>query len=343
LGKTPSYMSKGETISLEFGEGIDYRDRYRGALLGAAAGEMLGRASQGLHPRDIRELFGRLDRESTPAAWAAPGQDFAPPVCLLLSRPLLAARKLDPEGIASDYAKSRGLPGTRYHAEFTRNLVDRGFPWFEAGTSVTETSPAARITPLALLRAGDFRRLKLEAGIEASITHPNAAAIAGSIAQAAAIGRVLHTPADTLDVLGFARGLSQVVSGIEADRSSRGKGSGSAPPLWRKLGTELTALLLRRAEMEDVQEALGNGVPVSEGIPFAWACFLRSPQNFAAAVLAAVNLGNEAEANGAIVGALAGGYLGARGIPEVFLSGLPWKEELEAAADGLIALSRRDP
>lgn len=343
LGKTPSYMSKGETISLEFGEGIDYRDRYRGALLGAAAGEMLGRASQGLHPRDIRELFGRFDRDSTPAAWAAPGQDFAPPVCLLLSRPLLAARKLDPERIASDYAKSRGLPGTRYHAEFTRNLVDRGFPWFEAGSSVTETSPAARITPLALLRAGDFRRLKLEAGIEASITHPNAAAIAGSIAQAAAIGRVLHTPVDTLDVLGFARGVSQVVSGIEADRSSRGKGSGSTPPLWRKLGTELTALLLRRAEMEDVREALGNGVPVSEGIPFAWACFLRSPEDFAAAVLAAVNLGNEAEANGSIVGALAGGYLGARGIPEVFLSGLPWKEELEAAADGLIALSRRDP
>jgi ADP-ribosylglycohydrolase len=342
LGKTPSYMSKGETISLDYGEGIDYRNRYRGALLGAAMGEMLGRASQGLSPRDIRELFGRFDRESAPTAWYPPGQDVAPPVCLLLSRSLLAARKLDPEGIASVYAKSRGLPGTRHHAEFTRNLVDRGYPWFEAGTSVTETSPAARITPLALLRAGDFRRMKLEAGIEASITHPNPAAIAGSVAQATAIARILHTPADTLDVLGFARGLSQVVSGIEADRSSRGKGSSPGPPLWRKLGTELTALLLRRAEVEDVKEALGNGVRVSEGIPFAWACFLRYPEDFAAAVLAAVNLGNEAEANGAIVGGLAGGYLGAKGIPEAFLSGLPWKEELEAAADGLLSLSRRD-
>jgi ADP-ribosyl-[dinitrogen reductase] hydrolase len=112
--------------------------------------------------------------------------------------------------------------------------------------------------------------------------------------------------------------------------------------LWRKLGTELTALLLRRAEMEDVQEALGNGTSVTEGVPFAWACFLRYPEDYAAAVLAAVNLGNESEANGAIVGSLAGGYLGAKGIPEAFLSGLPWKEELEAAADGLIALSRRD-
>lgn len=341
-GKVPSYMSKGETISLGFVEEIDYRDRCRGALLGAGVGETLGRASQGLSPRDIRELFGRIDRESTPAAWGAQGQEVSPPACLLLSRSLLAAQKLDPEGIASVYAKSRRLPGTGHHAEFARNLFDRAFPWFEAGAPVPETASAARIAPLALLHAGNFRRLKLEAGIEAAITHPHAAAIAGAIAQAAAIARVLHTPAGTLDVLGFARGLSHVVSGIEADRSSRGKGGRPVPTLGRKLGTELTALLLRRAEMEDVQEALGNGATVSEGVPFAWACFLRYPEDYAAAVLAAVNLGNEAEANAAMVGSLAGCYVGAAGIPETFLAGLSWREELEAAADGLLGLSRRD-
>jgi ADP-ribosylglycohydrolase len=182
----------------------------------------------------------------------------------------------------------------------------------------------------------------MEAGIEAAVTHPHGAAIAGAIAQTAAIARVLHTPAGTLDVLGFARGLSHAVSGIEADRSPRGKGGKPVPTLWRKLSTELTALLLRRAEMEDVQEALGNGASVPEGVPFAWACFLRYPDDYAAAVLAAVNLGNEAEANGAMVGSLAGAYVGAAGIPEAFLTGLSWREELEASADGLLALARRD-
>ncbi|MBK5095449.1 MAG: ADP-ribosylglycohydrolase family protein [Deltaproteobacteria bacterium] len=335
-------MSKGETLSFGFVEGVDYRDRFRGALLGAAVGEILGRTSQGLSPRDIRELFGGIDRDSMPTGWVGEGKELAPPACLLLSRALLSARKLDPEGIASVYAKSRRLPGAGHHAEFVRNLLDRGFPWFEAGASVPETAPSARVTPLALLRAADFRRLKMEAGIEAAVTHPHGAAIAGAIAQTAAIARVLHTPAGTLDVLGFARGLSHAVSGIEADRSPRGKGGKPVPTLWRKLSTELTALLLRRAEMEDVQEALGNGASVPEGVPFAWACFLRYPDDYAAAVLAAVNLGNEAEANGAMVGSLAGAYVGAAGIPEAFLTGLSWREELEASADGLLALARRD-
>lgn len=341
-GKVPSYMSKGEMLSFGFVEGVDYRDRYRGALLGAAVGEILGRTSQGLSPRDIRELFGGIDQDSMPTGWVGEGKELAPPACLLLSRALLSARKLDPEGIASVYAKSRRLPGAGHHAEFVRNLLDRGFPWFEAGASVPETAPSARVTPLALLRAADFRRLKMEAGIEAAVTHPHGAAIAGAIAQTAAIARVLHTPAGTLDVLGFARGLSHAVSGIEADRSPRGKGGKPVPTLWRKLSTELTALLLRRAEMEDVQEALGNGASVPEGVPFAWACFLRYPDDYAAAVLAAVNLGNEAEANGAMVGSLAGAYVGAAGIPEAFLTGLSWREELEASADGLLALARRD-
>ena len=341
-GKVSSYMSKGETLSLGFVGGIDYRDRFRGALLGAAIGEILGRASQGLSPRDVRELFGGIEREPAQSSGRGSWQDYPPPACLLLSQAVLAAQKLDPEGIAAAYAKSRRLPGTGHHGEFVRNLVDRGFPWFEAGASFPETAPAARITPIALLRAGDFRRLKLEAGIEAAITNPHAAAIAGAIAQASAIARLLHTPAGTLDVLGFARGLSHVVSGIEPDRASRGRGGRPGPTLWRKLGTELTALLLRRAETEEVQEALGNGVSVSEGVPFAWACFLRYPEEYASAVLAAVNLGNEAEANGAMVGSLAGGYVGAAGIPEQFLRGLPWKEEMEAAADKILGLARRD-
>ena len=340
--KVPSYMSKGESLVLAFVEGIDYRDRFRGALLGAAIGEILGRASQGLSPRDIQELYGKIEGESKPDSWEGPGQNGSPPACLLLSRALLKARKVDPEGIASVYSKSRYLPGTGHHAEFVRNLCDRGFPWFEAGATVPETAPAARLTPLALLRAGNFRRLKLETGIEASITHPNAAAIAGAIVQAVAIARLLHTPAGDLDVLGFARGLSHVVSGIEVDRSSRGKGGRTAPALWRKLGTELTALLLRRAGMADVQEALGNGTSVPEGIPFAWACFLRNPEDFGAAVFSAVNFGHAAEANGAMVGSMAGGYVGAKGIPETFLGGLSWREELQASADGLLALARRD-
>ncbi len=342
-GKVPAYMSKGEGLTQAFAQGIDYKDRCRGALLGAAAGELLGRPAQGLSPRDIQELYGRI--EGYDAARPAPAgarRTPAAPAALQLARILVKESRLDPEKAAGAYAGGAGRMLAGSLSEFARNVIERGYPWFEAGVNASESAPAARVAPLALRRAADFRRMKLEAGIDASVTHPNAAAIAGAVGQAAAVVRILHTPPGTLDVLGFTRALSPAITGIEPDRAARGRSGRIHATLWRKLGTELTALLLRRAEIEEVREALGNGPSVLEGLPFGWACFLRHPEDFGAAVLAAVNMGNDAEATASIAGALCGAYVGASGIPPALLKELSFREEIAAAADALLAQARRD-
>jgi ADP-ribosyl-[dinitrogen reductase] hydrolase len=343
--KIPPYLSKGEILALEFAAGIDYRDRFRGALLGAAIGEMLGRPAQGLSPRDVRELYGRIEGYVPLRSHGrgSAGETPSPPASLLLARSLVRQGKVDPEEVAALFstpsARFRGGAG----AEFAANLADRGYPWFESGVNAADSAPASWVAPLSLLRAADFRRMKLEAGIVASVTHPNAAAIAGAIAQAAGTARLLHTPGGSLDVLGFARGVSPSITGIEPDRAARSRQSRQSPTLLRKLGTELPALLLRRAEIEEMQESLGNGTAVQEGLPFAWACFLRSPESFEEAVLPAANLGNDAEGVASMAGSLCGAYIGASAIPERLLSGLPWRKELEGAADELLALARRNP
>ena len=341
--KIPPYLSRGELLRLEFGEGIDYRDRFRGSLLGAAIGETLGKPAQGLSARDIRELYGRIEgyapvhsRVREPADGTA-----SPPSCLLLARSLLRQGRVDPEEIAVLLATAPGRSRGSSEAEFAANVTDRGFPWFESGVNAADSAPASWVAPLSLLRAADFRLLKLDAGILASITHPNAAAIAGAIAQAAAIARLLHTPRGALDVLGFARVVSPTITGIEPDRATRSRQSRQSPTLLRKLGTELAALLLRRAEIEEMQESLGNGPAVQEGLPFAWAAFLRSPESFDEAVVPAANLGNDAEGVASMAGSLCGAYVGASAIPERLLSRLPWRKELEGAADGLLSLARR--
>lgn len=341
--KIPSFMSKGEHLPLAFDRGIDYRDRFRGALLGASIGETIGRPAQGLSPRDVAELYGKIEGY---APLRASGKDAAadppPPAPLLLARSLLRQGRIDPEEIAALFAAAASRPRSVAEAEFAANLSDRGYPWFEAGTFAAESIPAARIAPLALLRASDFRRLKLETGIVASVTHPHPAAIAGAIVQAAAVARVLHTPRGTLDVLGFARGISPSITGIEPDRSPRSRQSRQSPTLLRKLGTELAALLLRRAEIEEIQETIGNGTAVHEGLPFAWACFLRSPEDFTETVLSAANFGNDAEGTASLAGSLCGAYAGETAIPDRLLSGFPWRDEIVAAADGLLALARRE-
>jgi ADP-ribosylglycohydrolase len=198
------------------------------------------------------------------------------------------------------------------------------------------------VLPLALLRAGSFRRLKLEAGILAAISHPHPAAIAGAIAQACAVARALHSPPGTLDVLSFPRSLSPVVSGIEPERGTKPRVGRAPSAVGRKLGAELPALLLRRAPIHEMQEALGNGAATHEGVPFALGCFLRSPGNFAEAILPAVRQGGDARVIGALAGALCGAYAGASGIPDRFLSRLPYGEELAEAAEALYNLARRE-
>jgi ADP-ribosylglycohydrolase len=339
--RIPPFLSRGENLALDFVDGIDYRDRFRGALLGSAVGEALGTVTQGLTPRDVQELFGELD---TLPVVASARRAAAPQNSLLLSiaKSLLPDGVLDPERTADAIARAVRRDDPPGLSGFTRNLLERGLPWHEAGENAPESMPAVLVLPLALLRAGNFRRLKLETGILVSLTHIHPTAIAGAIAQASAVARILHTPLSTLDVLSFPRALSPVVSGIEPERGTRPRVGKSATTVGRKLGAELPALLLRRAPVQEMQEALGNGTAAHEGIPFSLGCFLRSPGDFAEAVMPAVRHGGDACAVAAMAGALCGAYVGESGIPERFLAHLTERRELGEAAEGLLALARRD-
>jgi poly(ADP-ribose) glycohydrolase ARH3 len=319
-------------------DGIDYRDRFRGALLGSAVGEALGSLTQGLTFRDVDELFGELD--ALPFI-ASARRAAAPRDSLLLSvaRSLLPNGVLDPERTANAIARASRRDDPPGLSGFARNLLERGHPWHEAGENAPESIPAVLVLPVALLRAGNFRRLKLETGILASLTHIHPTAIAGAIAQACAVARILHTPASTLDVISFSRALSPVVAGIEPERGARPRIGRSVTTVGRKLGAELPALLLRRAPAQEMQEALGNGTAAHEGIPFSLGCFLRSPGDFAEAVMPAIRHGGDAGAVAAMAGALCGAYLGESGIPERFLAHLPGRRELGEAAEGLLALA----
>jgi hypothetical protein len=156
------------------------------------------------------------------------------------------------------------------------------------------------------------------------------------------VAKVLHAPVGTLDVLSFPRALAPVVAGMEPERGGKPRSSRPAATVGRRLGAELPALLLRRAPVTEMREALGNGSAAHEGAPFALGCFLSSPGDFPEAVLQAVNQGGDARAVGAMTGALCGAYVGASGIPGRFLDRLSQRGELEGAAEALLALARRD-
>ncbi len=336
-GKAVPFMSKGEECPLDFKREIDYPDRYRGALLGQAIGAALGRVTQGLSGGDIRALYGRIE---SPADNRSAGGPRPPAIpfngglsSLLSKNPLM-----DPDpvalSIASEIARQDATEG---EILFSSNLREREFPWFEAGEPIPESAAAARCIPFALLHAGDFRRLKLESCICAAITHPHPASIAGAALLSISIARLLHTLPGNLDPIQFARSSAPFIAGIETDRS--GGRSRTVPSLARKIGTELPALLLRRASIEEIAKTVGNGESPSEGIPFAFGCVLSNPADFGEAVLSAINSGNDAIRIGAMAGALSGALLGESSIPVGWLERLDGKQSLEDAAASLLGFA----
>ncbi|MDD5763055.1 MAG: ADP-ribosylglycohydrolase family protein, partial [bacterium] len=337
-GKSIPFLSRGEEWPLAFDGRIDYTDRYRGVVLGQAIGASMGRITQGLTPGDIKGLYGGI--ELFPDGASGSTQATRRPS---FNGPLLAqfARdsRIDPEAIAiaaaADIARQDATEG---ESRFAVNLGEQRFPWFEAGEPVAESAAACRCIPVALLNAGDYRRLKMETGICATITHPNAASLAGAILLSISIARLLHAMPGSLDPIHFARSLAPFIAGIESERGgSRGRG---IPSLARRVGTELPALLLRRASSQEILKSVGNGESPSEGIPFALACLLSSPDGFRETLLSAIESGNDAVRIGAMTGALSGALLGASSIPPDWKARVEDRESLEAAADALLQAAR---
>ena len=81
-------------------------------------------------------------------------------------------------------------------------------------------------------------------------------------------------------------------------------------------------------------QIVGSGYVVKSLEAALWA--FHDAKDFRAAVLRAVNLGDDADTTGAICGQLAGAYWGESGIPGEWLEGLARREMIEKALDGLM-------
>jgi ADP-ribosyl-[dinitrogen reductase] hydrolase len=82
----------------------------------------------------------------------------------------------------------------------------------------------------------------------------------------------------------------------------------------------------------------GTGYCV-ESLEAALWCFAHTA-SFEDAVLAAANLGDDADTTAAIVGQVAGAHYGTRSIPSRWLQRLAWREDIAALADRLLAACR---
>jgi ADP-ribosylglycohydrolase len=310
---------------------MDMLDRFRGCLLGAAAGDALGMPTEGYTANEIQSRFGRV-REMMPASdghfhtglLAGQVTDDTEET-LILAESLIEATGFS----AAQFADKLIAWGTTWTLDerlnrgvgfATRSAVESmiaGTPWQESGLLIPTCGAAMRAAPIGLLYHFDLNIVKSYADLQSLPTHRSGAARAGAIAAAAGVA---------FSLMGFPREMilrnaASQASQVDVDLAER--------LLW--VGT----LLDLRPE-----EALGlirNSPLASETVPAAFYCFLKfEPEE---ALIMAASSGGDTDTIASIAGSLFGAACGTSWIPERWLASLEQKERIESAARALSELS----
>ena len=301
------------------------RDKFRGALLGAAVGDALGAPFEGAHLISPAELT-RLREE--------PGQlkyTDDTHMTLGLAQSLVACRGFDGDHMASLFSSNYSAePWRGYGAGPPRvfRLIDQGVPWYKAssilfnGSGSYGNGAAMRVAPAGLMAYRDLERVARLARQTGLITHSHELGLEGAVLQACAIAILIrHSPVSNPEPSSFLALLKSYLN---------------ETVYLQKL--EQVELLLPAAAREEVITNLGNGIEAFKSVPTAVYAYLRHAGSFPDAVLYAISLGGDADTIASMTGALAGAHLGEESIPAVWRDGVEGAEQLCELADALLEL-----
>jgi ADP-ribosyl-[dinitrogen reductase] hydrolase len=288
-------------------------ERARGVLLGLAVGDALGAAVEWLHPVQIRARYGGALRDMVGSATWQRGEwtdDTA--MALELATSLAEKGVYDEDDVFSRYVMwARSGPkdiGSTISAALMRartvseaRAAAAEFHRRSGGKSAGNGS-LMRTAPIAVRYRTDPGAVERVSRLESSLTH--------------------HDPlaGDACTWLNLT--LAALICGRRLPHSTSTVGRAAQDAL-----TASPELLAAEA-----QEQMGY-VLTALRIGFA-AAFGQA--DFEAAVVFAVNLGGDADTNGAVAGALAGGRFGAGAIPERWIEPLLARERIGGLANRLL-------
>lgn len=267
-------------------------NRIAGVAVGAATGDALGMPLEFGPARPVE----RLVREMLPGRIPAGSFTDDTEMALALAASLLAHRPLDPEDLAQRFVAwlAAGPPDVGIHTAAVLRRIASGEPWETAVAAVQAHNPASagngsvmRCWPVALAWWDDLERLLQDSVLQSRVTHPHPECNAGCAFVNAAIYHLLRnvTPEDAV-----ARALD------DADVPA---------PL---------RVVIEAAPGKDRRDLPSSGWVRHTLESVVWG--LLTTHTFEEAVVNVVNLGNDADTAGTVVGALAGAAYGLDAIPQ---------------------------
>lgn len=294
-------------------------DRYRGCLLGLACGDAVGTSVEFM-PRGtfppVTDMLGGGPFDLKPGEWT---DDTSMALCLATS--LVYRSGFDPVDQMNRYCNWRSVGylssnGRCFDIGITvATALDRYLRTSNpfAGDPDPKTAgngALMRLAPIPMFYRQDTSRVLKFAGESTRTTHGAQEAIDSS--------RV------------FALYLQAALLGAD----KHGIWSIKAPD---HLSPKVAAVACGSFLLAPQDQIRGSGYCV-EALEAALWCFANT-ESFEAAVLAAANLGDDADTTAAICGQIAGAFYGASSIPEHWVERLTMRDKLEALSDQLLLAS----
>ncbi|MDZ4719289.1 MAG: ADP-ribosylglycohydrolase family protein [Roseiflexaceae bacterium] len=305
-------------------------DRYRGALLGLAAGDALGTTLEFCAPGSfapISDMVGGGPFGLQAGQWT---DDTSMALCLATS--LVECRGFDARDQIDRYVRwwQQGYMSSNGRCfdigvtvrSALQQYVQTGEPYAGSGDSKTAGNGSImRLAPVVLAFANDPLLAITRAADSSRTTHATQAAVDGCRYLAALL-------------LGALRG--EPKAALLAPRYSPLSGLWEANPLHPAIDAVATGSF-REQQPPAIR---GTGYVVASLEAALWAFY--HSDNFRDGCLLAVNLGDDADTTGAVYGQIAGAFYGERGIPAAWLNRIVQRDLIAQLAEQLLQLKADD-
>ena len=335
----------------------DLRKRIRGSLLGGAVGDALGAPIEFDSLREIRRRFGAQGLTDFEPAYGRRGAiTDDTQMALFTAEGIVLAAQAGAVERSSELAR-------HVHRALLRWLRTQGctsqHPTFERSAE----GWLLQVEELHARRAPGNTCLKaLQGNRMGSAAHPlNGSKGCGGVMRMAPVGLALRIddpfrigcelaaithghPSGYLAAGFLALAIREAVWG--ADLASAAREALDELRRWPASGECASAVgaalaLAREGRVApEVMEGLGAGWLAEEALAISLYCALACPDDFASAVLLAVNHGGDSDSTGAIAGSLMGARLGDDAIPERWLVELELRPVLDRMAGELVEMCR---
>lgn len=319
---------------------FDIKDKYLGCIIGAAAGDALGAATEPLSTQQIIETYGGpvTDFQTPAATTLSRGRQAgqvtdAFSIPYLLSQHILAAGGKVSRALGEDTLREWGE--SEWFAPFagmtTRKAVnrlkenDKQELWSYAGHlgnklfkghyyALSSNGAAVKAWPAGLLHPSDINAAIADAVELTMASHDDPLSISGACAMAAAVSKALDENATLYDII-----QSAIYGASEGEKLAREREDiwvYPGPSVVRRIEMAIDVVMKYPDDgMEALRDLIGSGPAVAETLPTALGLLLVHQGQIMPALINAVNIGDETAAIASIIGAIGGSWRGSAAFP----------------------------